>query len=123
MLRHLSCVVGLALICGCARQPQNPADESARSAGEAAAVAPSNPTVVAGLAGSPGAVAGPKPSTDEAIVATLVRAKRSYEAFLDRAADRPEYAAAVVTAKERIADIDREIDWRKTPGASAPPSR
>ena len=45
----------------------------------------------------------------EAQRAELVKARASFQAFLARADGKPEYAAAMESAKQRIEDIDRTL--------------
>jgi hypothetical protein len=74
-----------------------------------------------------GAEAAPSPAAtvdapllgDEAKRAELVKARTSFETFISHADGRPEYAAAVAKAKERIEDIDRILIFMDG-GAAAP---
>lgn len=82
---------------GCATQATPPT--------VASAMPPPEPTR-AEVAPSPAATTGTPLQGGDAKRAELVKARASFEAFIARADSRPEYAAAVAKARERIEDID-----------------
>lgn len=80
---------------------------------------PTKPSVEAPTP-APASPASAVPRADDAQRAELLAAKASFEAFLARADDKPEYAAAVMRAKERVDDIDRMLVFMAGTGAATP---
>jgi hypothetical protein len=64
---------------------------------------------------------------DAATIAALNSAKAIFQSFLDRSADKPEYAGAAKRSKERMQDMEDTITFINTkvapePNAPAPPA-
>ena len=57
---------------------------------------------------------------DTATINALTQAKTTFQSFIDRAADKPEYAGAVKRSKERMQDIDDTIQFINTKVAPEP---
>ncbi len=57
---------------------------------------------------------------DAATIAALNQAKSIFQSFVDKAADKPEYAGAVKRSKERMQDIDDTITFINTKVAPEP---
>jgi tetratricopeptide (TPR) repeat protein len=57
---------------------------------------------------------------DAATTGALTQAKTIFQSFIDRAADKPEYAGAVKRSKERMQDIDDTITFINTKVAPEP---
>jgi len=103
-------VLGTVMITGCGAQPPS------RPAATAPQPAPTARTEESTPATPPTSA----PQGDDAKLAELVNARASFEAFIARADGRPEYAAAVESARTRIQDIDRILVWM---GHPAPPTQ
>jgi len=58
--------------------------------------------------------------TDKAVV-VYGQAKQVFQAFLEKAGDKPEYAGAVKKTRERMQDIDDTVTFLQAGGPSTPP--